>query len=276
MKIAIHQPNFVPWLGLFHKAAMADRFVLLDHVQAQRGRSWMTRNRILVDGQPRWLTMPIEHPARGLAAVNEVRVQWENRLVSKQLRTLGQAYGRHPYFDEVYSLISELYAARPPLIAELNVAFIVRVLARLGLSVELVSSAELSSREPRLLTLHGNDLLIALCHAAGGDEYICGEGSTGYIDPPEFEAQGIAFWFQRYVHPEYEQRGARAFVSHLSVLDALFNVGFEGVPRLVEHEARVRPGARTRSLKNDAEPPMNLGNGPLESARRCQERQRSV
>lgn len=240
MRIAIHQPNFMPWLGLFHKAAMADRFVVLDHVQALRGRSWLSRNRILVQGEPRWLTMPTEHPAGGLSAVNEVQVQWENRLVAKQLRTLKEAYGRHAHFDEIFALVSELYAARPPLIAELNVAFLTRSLARLGFSVELVSSAELGSREPRLLTLRGNDLMVAICKAADGDEYICGEGSMEYIHPPAFEEERIAFWFQRYVHPEYDQRGTRAFVSHLSVLDALFNVGFEGVRELVEHEARAR------------------------------------
>jgi hypothetical protein len=240
MRVAIHQPNFMPWLGLFHKVAMADRFVILDHVQAMRGRSWLTRNRVLVQGERRWLTMPTERPAGGLAAVNEIRVQWGNRLVAKQLRTLEEEYGRHPHFDDAFALVSELYAARPPLIAELNVAFLTRVLELLGLAVELVSSAELSARDPRLLTLAGNDLMVAICQAAGADEYICGEGAADYIRPPAFEERGIAFRFQRYVHPEYEQRGTRAFVSHLSVLDALFNVGFEGVLRLVEHEAHAQ------------------------------------
>ena len=76
MKVAVHQPNFMPWLGIFHKAAMADTFVVLDHVQAMGGSSWMTRNRILVRGEPRWLTMPVERSGTGLPAVNEVRVLW--------------------------------------------------------------------------------------------------------------------------------------------------------------------------------------------------------
>jgi hypothetical protein len=184
--------------------------------------------------------MPTERPAGGLAAVDEIRVQWGNRLVAKQLRTLEEEYGRHPHFDDVYSLVSELYASRPPLIAELNLAFLTRVLERLEAAVELVSSRGLSVREPRLLTLRGSDLMLAICQAAGADEYICGQGAADYIRPAAFEAQGMGFRFQRYIHPEYEQRGTRAFVSHLSVLDALFNVGFEGVRGLVAHDARAR------------------------------------
>lgn len=240
MKVAIHQPNFMPWLGIFHRAAMVDRFVYFDHVQALRGKSWLTRNRILVQGELRWLTIPTEKAGAGLPAVNEVRVQWDNPVVAKQLRTLEAEYGRHPYFEGVYGLVAELYGERPALVADLNKAFFERVLDGLGLHVELVSSADLAAGDRRLANLRGNELVVATCRCAGGDEYVSGEGCLDFIDPLAFESAGIAFWFQRYVHPEYPQRGGREFVSHLSVLDALFNVGFDGVRELVERESRER------------------------------------
>ena len=240
MRVAIHQPNFMPWLGLFNKLAMVERFVVYDHVQAMGGSSWLTRNRILVKGEPRWLTMPIERSGTGLPPVNEVRVQWENRAVVKQLRTLEQEYGSHPHFDEVFALITELYDERPPLIARLNEAFLRRMVMELGLPVEFVSSTELCAQHPRLRALNGSELVLATCQAAGGDEYVCGEGGVGYIDPPAFEAAGVAFWWQRYAHPEYPPAASAPFVSHLSVLDALFNVGFAGTRELIEHEALER------------------------------------
>lgn len=247
MRVAIHQPNFMPWLGIFHRAAMVDRFVFFDHVQALRGKSWLTRNRILVQGSARWLTMPTQKSGAGLPAVNEVRIQWDNPSVAKHLRTLEVEYGRHPHFDSVYGLVAELYELRPPLVADLNKAFFTRVLARLGLNVELLSSTELAVGSPRLRELRGNDLVVALCHAAEADEYVSGAGCFDFIHPPAFEAEGIAFWVQALTHPEYPQRGTSNFVSHLSVLDALFNVGFDGVRRLVEREARDRlPAAVTR------------------------------
>lgn len=245
MRVAIHQPNFLPWLGIFHRAGMVDRFVFFDHVQALRGKSWLTRNRILVNGEAHWLTMPTQKAGAGLPAVSAVRVQWDNPTAVKHLRTLEAEYGRHPHFDEVYGFVAGLYAARPPLIADLNKAFISGVLDRLGLAVELVSSSDLVARDPQLRELRGNELVIETCRAAGGDEYVSGDGCFDFIRPDAFETGGIAFWVQRFVHPEYPQRGAAAFVSHLSALDALFNVGFDGVRELVEHDARERlaPGA---------------------------------
>jgi len=240
VKVAIHQPNFVPWLGIFHRAAMVDRFVYFDHVQALRGKSWLTRNKILVQGEPRWLTIPTERSGAGLPAVNEVRIQWDNPVAAKHLRTLEAEYGRHPHFDEVFGLLAKLYDERPAHVADLNKAFFERVLDGIGLRVDLVSSADLVSADPRIAGLRGNELVVETCRSAGGDEYVSGEGCLDFIDPPAFESEGIAFWFQRYVHPEYQQRDTREFVSHLSVLDALFNVGFDGVHGLVEREARER------------------------------------
>ena len=36
MKVAVHQPNYLPYLGLFHKLAKADVFVLYDTAQFSR------------------------------------------------------------------------------------------------------------------------------------------------------------------------------------------------------------------------------------------------
>ena len=35
--VAIHQPNYLPWLGYFHKIAAADIFVFLDDVPFSKG-----------------------------------------------------------------------------------------------------------------------------------------------------------------------------------------------------------------------------------------------
>jgi hypothetical protein len=58
MLVAIHQPNYFPWLGYLDRMAKADLFVVLDHVQFER-RSYQNRIQILLEGEPRWLTVPV-------------------------------------------------------------------------------------------------------------------------------------------------------------------------------------------------------------------------
>ena len=60
--LAVHQPNYLPWLGWFHKLAAADVFVYLDAVQFPRGRSFAARNRIKTPNGVAWLTVPVSVP----------------------------------------------------------------------------------------------------------------------------------------------------------------------------------------------------------------------
>jgi WbqC-like protein family len=238
--VAIHQPNFFPWLGYFNKMAIADTFVVLDHVEGFWRSSWLTRNRVLGAEKPQWLSLPVDRSDHRPVPATRVRVQWENRLVGQNLRVIEARYAEHPFFDEVFDLVHRAYASRREYIADVNLSVIEEIRRRLGLEPEFVRSSELLITHPELRGLQGNDLLVAICQAVGGHDYLSGAGSLGYVDPLAFESAGIDFWFQRYAHPEYPQRGTRAFVSHLSVLDALFNVGFDSAGGLVVGDARER------------------------------------
>jgi hypothetical protein len=58
MRVAIHQPHFLPWLGYPHRMAQVDLFVLLDHVQFER-RNYQNRTMFRMNGETRWLTVPV-------------------------------------------------------------------------------------------------------------------------------------------------------------------------------------------------------------------------
>ena len=70
--VAIHQPTFLPWLGWWDKLVRADRLVLLDDVQfPKKGGTWMNRVRMLVNGEPAWVTVPLDRSYHGVAPVRE-------------------------------------------------------------------------------------------------------------------------------------------------------------------------------------------------------------
>lgn len=233
MRVAIHQPNFLPWLGIFHRIAQVDRFVFFDHIHAPTGKSWVYRNRILLNGAADWITIPIHRSGRSTQTIAEVEINYATNFPRKHLGTLAQAYRKSPCFAEMMSIVEGLYDAKPVRVVDFNGEFIRRVCARLGLATTFVHSSELERAHPELTDLRGNDLVLATCRAARAAHYVSGEGCLDFIRPDSFAAAGIDFHFQNFRHPQYPQVGAAPFVSHLSVLDAIANVGFEGVKSLL-------------------------------------------
>ncbi|MBD3224736.1 MAG: hypothetical protein GF313_08400, partial [Caldithrix sp.] len=72
--MAMHQANYLPWIGYFYKMMQSDVFVYLDNVQYPRGQSFAARNRIKTPNGPSYLTVPISLPKgqKGKASYREV------------------------------------------------------------------------------------------------------------------------------------------------------------------------------------------------------------
>ena len=66
----------------------------------------------------------------------------------------------------------------------------------------------------------------------GGSTYMCG-GADGYQDESVFELHGVKHQYQSFKHPVYSQQGQQSFVSGLSVIDAVMNLGWRGVGELL-------------------------------------------
>ena len=74
MRVGIHQPEHLPWLGFFHKMSMSDCFVLLDNV-AYSKNDFQNRNRIRTSGTVAgwcWLTVPVLTKGRSGQKISDV------------------------------------------------------------------------------------------------------------------------------------------------------------------------------------------------------------
>lgn len=226
--VAIHQPNFFPWLGYFDKLARADVFVLLDDVQfPKKGGTWINRVRLLVDGEPAWVTVPVDRSYHGVRQVREMRINEQTPWRRKLLATIQASYGRASHKDEVMPLLSELIGNPTDELAEYNRASIAALADALGLTTEMVHSSSLG------VTGRATERLIELVKAVGGRSYLSGGGARGYQEDERFAEAGIELVQRSFEPPTYPQL-ASAPVPGLSVIDALLNCGFEGARRLLE------------------------------------------
>lgn len=98
MKVTVHQPQFLPWLGYLDKIARADLFVVLDQVQFKK-QEWQNRNRIRTACEWQWLTVPVLQ--RFGQRIEEVRVNRQVDWRRQHLRALTMHYAKAPYQNHV-------------------------------------------------------------------------------------------------------------------------------------------------------------------------------
>lgn len=234
--VAIHQPNFFPWLGYFNKIARADVFILLDNVQFQKtGGTWVNRVQILVHGQPAWITLPIVRSYHGTRCIYEMEINNATPWQIKILRTLQANYARAPFFEKVFPVLEELINYPATLLAEFNINAI-QVLTRI-LGIDTTKFVLGST-----LNVNGNstELLIEMVKIVNGSAYLAGGGAGGYQQDNMFFDAGLDLIYQNFQHPSYPQYNAEVVNPGLSIMDVLMNCGFEGTAALVSNGSDIR------------------------------------
>jgi hypothetical protein len=215
MKVAIHQPQYLPWLGYFDKIDQADCFVLLDDVQFKKNE-WQNRNKIKTAAGWQWLTVPVLH--RFPQRICEVRINRTDPWSRKHLQALTSNYSSAPFFDLHRPFFEEIYGREWTLLVDLNVVAITYLAETLGIRTKLVMASSL----PVPAELEATDRLISICQAVGANTYLSGVGGREYLDLAPFEEAGIGVLFQAFQTRPYPQRFG-AFVADLSIVDLLFN-----------------------------------------------------
>jgi hypothetical protein len=238
VKVAIHQPHYLPWLGYLAKWAAADVFIFLDTVQYEKN-GWQNRNRIKTHTGPAWLTVPVHAPFG--TAIRDVRVDRHQPWARRHLRAIEHAYAEAPCFGRFRDGLAALYAAEWETLAPLAVSSARWLATALGIPVPTRLASELGAADG----LDATARLVALCQAVGADTYLAGRDGITYMDPAPFEAAGIAVRCQAYDHPAYPQRHG-VFVPALSGVDLLLNLGEAGGAVLQSGDRWTPPGLSWR------------------------------
>jgi hypothetical protein len=229
--VAIHQPNYLPWLGYFSKMSQADVFVFLDDAQYTKN-SYINRTRVLCDGAAKWLTIPVRVPlGTSIRATKPAAVDW----IDQHLDRISNYYRNAPARQEALAEFAAIYAGVEAGggIADINMRLIRALAAKLGIATEFRVASEFGLSEKR-----SNERLIALvCSIGARATYLSGAGASEYQDPKQFEAAGIGLQLTRFSHPAYEQ-GVRPFVAGLSVVDAVFWQGWESVGAMLRSSVK--------------------------------------
>jgi hypothetical protein len=218
--LAVLQPSYLPWLGYFDQMNRVDDFVFYDDVQFDK-HGWRNRNRVKgPTGEPVWLTVPVLHKGLGFQPINEIRINNDTQWGRKQVATLRQSYARAPYLDRYLPQLETLLMQKWDRLVDLDLAMTRQLAAWLGIDCTMTCSSELG------ITGERSERLLLICQRFGATRYLSGNAAQVYLDVDLFSRNGIEVSWQNYEHPVYPQLHG-PFVSHLSVIDLLFNCGEE-------------------------------------------------
>ena len=220
-RLAIMQPYLFPYMGYWQLMKAVDRFVIYDDVNYIKG-GWINRNRILVNGEPAYFTIPLDQ-ASPYDAITAVHMQTGYRLREKLKKSLTLTYARSPYFDEVWPTLARIINYDTDNLAD----FLVHQLVELARNLEITTEFQRSSVTTPKQALAGQARVIEICKLNGATHYINASGGRELYDGTTFRENGLDLRFLSCLMAPYPQR-AQAFVPHLSIVDTLMALGFEG------------------------------------------------
>lgn len=229
MKAAIHQPQYYPWIGYFHKIAKADKFILLNEVQLTDS-GYMHRNRFLdINGKVKFVTIPFFKKNYMNLPYNKLKinntVEWQKRNAN----FLKAAYGKAPYFHEIWNIISYQFIEEYAHLSDIVIKSIFTVCEILQIDTPFLFQSDIKYNRD----MHKSNLVLNLCKATGADIYLSGKGaSIKYLDREQFKENLIDIEFQDVSIPTYSQVNTQKFIGGISILDMLFNLGIENTRKL--------------------------------------------
>ncbi len=221
MIIGIHQPQYLPWLGLIDRIEQCDIFVILDNVPYSKNYFY-NRNRIKTSKGWMWLTIPVLFTGRFGQLIKDIKIDNTQDWRRKHLRSIYYEYKKSPYFDFFYPPLKELLNTDWENLSDLSSESMILLVNLFGLSKQIVKASDLQVDGAK------ENLLINICMKLKADIYLSGPDGKSYLNLNNWNNKGIRVVFQDFKHPKYPQL-FNGFIPQMSAIDLLFNCGPESL-----------------------------------------------
>ena len=188
----IHQPDYIPWLGLFYKMYLSDVFIHLDDAQFSNEAAHNFNTIKTPQGAYR-LKFPVEYHLGD--PINLARPKYELKWREKHLKTIEMNYAKSKYFKDNYPEFKDIIMLDYPTVADFNISVNEYIACMFGIKPKFI-------------------------------KYISGNGARVYQDSEHFSSRGVQLTYLDYKPISYRQLWGE-FLPCLSVLDYIFNCGYD-------------------------------------------------
>lgn len=219
MIVAMHQPNYLPYLGFFDKMNKCDVFVIYDDAQFSTS-DFHHRNKIRIFHGWKWLTIPVTKknlPIKDIEIINE-RSYKDSNWRDYHFSLIKDNYKKSLFFPKFEMLLSEIYSDKYDKLIDINIKLIDLISSYMEKRPKIVYSSEFGFKSK------GTQKIIDIVNALNGDIYLSGSGGYSYLETELFKISSIELQYQQFQHPVYDQC-YEGFIPNLSAIDSLLNLG---------------------------------------------------
>ena len=217
MKISIHQPNYFPYPGFFHKLFLSDILVLYDDVQFE---SDITNKNKIIKSSGSWerISVPVKKNQTH-KKIMDIEINNELSWSDDTFCKLYESYNKASFFNDYEPFLKNIYSKSWDMLLELNLHTIRQLIDWLGIDIKILKASELNIKGK------STERLVNICQSLDADVYVSGIGGKNYLNEKLFSQKNIKLEYQNYTPHPYEQIHSTTFVPNLSILDLLFNMG---------------------------------------------------
>ena len=214
--VSIHQPGYLPWLGLVDKASKSDIFIVLDSVQFNK-RAFQNRTLYSTQSGSKYLTIPCiakGHQQNNLL-IKDVQI-CDPLIFQNHYKTLQYRYKKSPSWERIESIFRRLAEKPPKFLVDATIYTLQETFRSFSINPELYLSSELKKTDATK-----SQLMLDLTLQVNGTTYLSGTGAKDYMDIELFSSSGIDVIYQDFTHPVYTQSHGGVFCEGCFALEAL-------------------------------------------------------
>jgi len=198
VRVAIHQPNYLPRLKVLQKLASADLWVVLDSVQ-YCAREWQNRAKLVSmhkQAAESWLSLPVHCPEGLKTLIKDVHIcdGWDHYNAAK--RALLHNFRISKNWDAISTIVEELKStAEAKALTDICIPATIAMLVAGGCAVpKVIRASSLAT------SLHASGLMAEICDLVGCTTYLADSGAGNYLDIAVFKKCRVVW--QEWNEPE--------------------------------------------------------------------------
>ncbi len=215
MRIAIMQPYLFPYIGYFQLMNAVDTFVIYDNIEFTK-KGWINRNRILVNGQDDYFTLPLKKDSDFLHVNQRVLSETISSDKTKIINKLSELYKKAPQYQTVFPIVEAVFKNDERNLFEFILVSLKAVKDYFEIPTEIVISSTINIDH----SLKSEAKVIAICKELQATAYLNAIGGVALYSKAVFEANHLQLNFIKSNPIEYRQFD-NDFIPWLSIIDVM-------------------------------------------------------